>query len=168
MIVIGIDPGSIHCGWGIVETSGGRTKRIDSGRISLPKSEPLSVRLMKLQQALAEIMSQCSPDAAAVEKIFFAKSIQSALALGHARGVVLASLAARGMAIHEYSPLEVKQSVVGYGKASKKQVQEMVTAILGLAALPEEDEADALAIAVCHAHGHGLKSRIAQAEGARR
>ncbi len=152
MLILGIDPGSIYCGYGCIETDGKRIKHVISGRISLSKSDPLAVRLKNLYSSLEDVIAQCSPDVSAVEQVFFAKSVKSALSLGQARGVVLAALAATGMPVYEYSALEVKKSVVGYGRAEKVQVQKMVTMLLALKHNPGQDDADALAVAICHAH----------------
>lgn len=160
MRVLGIDPGSRHCGYGLVEAARGKTRYLDSGRISLPASEPLSDRLSRLHDALAGVIARHAPDAAAVEKIFFAKNVRSALSLGQARGVVLAAVAAAGVPVQEYSALEIKKAVVGYGRADKAQVQTMVVALLGLRRRPTEDEADALAVALCHTHASALNSKL--------
>ncbi len=154
MLILGIDPGSIYCGYGCIETDGKRIKHVASGRISLSKSDPLAVRLKNLYKSLEEMISEHSPDVSAVEQIFFAKSVKSALSLGQARGVALAALAATGMPVYEYSALEVKKSVVGYGRAEKVQVHKMVTMLLALKHEPGQDDADALAVAICHAHNH--------------
>jgi len=131
---------------------------VTSGRISLSRSDPLAVRLKNLYSALNDVIAQYSPDVSAVEQVFFAKSVKSALSLGQARGVTLAAIAATGIPVYEYSALEVKKTVVGYGRAEKAQVQKMVTVLLGLKHKPGQDDADALAVAICHAHSRkGLK-----------
>lgn len=152
MIVLGIDPGSYHCGYGCIKYGSGGISYLDSGRISLARSRPLPERLKDLSAALAAIVDQLSPDVSAVEKVFFAKSVKAALSLGQARGVVLASVASKGVPVFEYSALEVKKSVVGYGRADKAQVQDMVSMLLSLKKPLKEDEADALAVAICQAH----------------
>lgn len=150
MIVVGIDPGTIRTGYGVVRKDGSRLLRLGSGAIRLDEKAPLEQRLIPLQEQLDELLAIHGPDEAAVEDLFFAKNAMSALKLGHARGVVLLTLARRGLPITSYAPALVKRSIVGRGQASKGQVQKVVQAILGLAELPGEDEADALAIAVCH------------------
>ncbi len=149
--VIGIDPGTIFCGYGLVERDSKKNLiHIDSGVIRLPRQRPLSERLNILYDRLLELINQYQPQEGAIEKVFFAKSINGALGLGHARGVALLALAKKGIGVKEYSPNEVKKSVVGYGKAEKHQVQRMVKTILSLSEEPSPDSADALAIAICH------------------
>ncbi|MFO8073855.1 MAG: crossover junction endodeoxyribonuclease RuvC [Polyangia bacterium] len=150
MIAVGIDPGSIRTGYGILRKDGSRLRRIASGTIRLGEKRPLAERLVRLHGALEEILTAHGPDEAAVEDLFFAKHAMSALKLGHARGVVLLSLAQRGLPVSSYAPALVKRSVVGTGRAAKDQIRRVVQAILGLNELPAEDEADALAIAICH------------------
>jgi crossover junction endodeoxyribonuclease RuvC len=149
--VIGIDPGSILCGYGIIAEDRSRNLiHISSGTIKLPKSKPLASRLKMLHEELREVLREFDPQESAIEKVFFAKNIKSVLQLGQARGVVLLSIAEADLAIHEYNPNEVKKAVVGYGKAEKSQVQQMVKTILSLNSLPSPDSADALALAICH------------------
>jgi len=152
MIVVGIDPGTNRTGYGVLRRDGSRLTRIDSGTIVLPPKTPLETRLTRLHEELERVLVANGPDTAAVEDLFFAKNAMSALKLGHARGVVLLALAQRGLAVSSYAPALVKRSVVGNGRASKAQMQQVVRAILGLREVPEEDEADALAIAICHAN----------------
>ena len=160
MRILGIDPGSRHCGFGLVVAERGRTRYLASGRITLPTAVHLSERLSRLHDGLAEMITRHAPDSAAVEKVFFAKNVKSALSLGQARGVVLAALASAGIPVQEYSALEIKKAVVGYGRADKAQIQNMVVALLGLRSRPSEDEADALAVALCHTHASALNSRL--------
>ncbi len=150
--VIGIDPGTICCGYGIVEKDNKKNLLfIDAGVIRLPRKNALPERLRVLYERLTELLDEFSPTEAAIEKVFFAKSINGALGLGHARGVVLLALASRGIEIKEYSPNEIKKSVVGYGRAEKSQVQKMVRTILTINNRKlQSDSADALAIAICH------------------
>jgi crossover junction endodeoxyribonuclease RuvC len=150
MIACGIDPGTIRTGYGFVRKDGSRLLRLGSGAIKLDEKAPLEERLVVLQENLDQVLTQHGPDAAAVEDLFFAKNAMSALKLGHARGVVLLTLARRGLPIASYPPALVKRSIVGKGRATKGQMQKVVQAILGLAELPGEDEADALAVAICH------------------
>lgn len=149
--IIGIDPGSIFCGYGVVERDSRKNLiHVSSGTIKLPRNEPLQNRLMSLHNEMRAILKEFSPEMASVEKVIFAKGIKAALHLGQARGIVLLSLAEEGISFKEYSPNEIKMAVVGYGKAEKKQVQEMVRRVLSLRRLPSTDSADALALAVCH------------------
>lgn len=150
MRVLGIDPGSRRTGWGIVQLEGTRLKPIASGTISVSGSLSLPARLRSIHEGLVEVVSQHAPEAVAVEEIFFAKHANAALKLGHARGVALLVAAESELSVHEYPPAIVKRTVVGRGAADKVQVGRLVTALLGLRAAPEEDEADALAVAITH------------------
>lgn len=151
MRVVGIDPGSINCGYGIVERDNNNNLiHISSGTIQLPRQKPLAERLKLLHAQLRHMLREYSSEEAAIEKVFFAKGIKAALNLGHARGVVLLALSEDDLPVHEYNPNEIKKAVVGYGKAGKEQVQKMVTMILSLDEEPLPDSADALAIAICH------------------
>jgi crossover junction endodeoxyribonuclease RuvC len=149
--ILGIDPGTRATGFGIVEFEGSSLHRVAGGVIR-PKSPDLALRLHELLKALGRVIREASPDAAALEAVFTARNPRSALILGHARGVALAACAAANLAPEEYAPGRVKQAVVGYGGASKSQVQLMVQRLLGLSVVPPTDEADALAVAICHGH----------------
>lgn len=135
---------------------------VASGRIALGRDEPLTRRLGCLYRELDAVINQYRPDCAAVEKVFFAKSVKSALSLGQARGVAVAAASVNDLPVYEYAATEVKKAVVGYGRADKRQIQEMVMAIMELSSRPSEDSADALAVAICHAH----LDRVARAMGA--
>ncbi len=149
--VVGIDPGSILCGYGVIELSSRKEiLYIASGTIRAKRTDPLDRRLKTLYEDLCSVLKEYAPEEAAIEKVFFAKGIKAALNLGHARGVVLLALAEAGIKLNEYSANEVKKAVVGYGKAEKRQVQEMIRAILSLPTTPPPDSADALALALCH------------------
>jgi crossover junction endodeoxyribonuclease RuvC len=156
MNILGIDPGSINCGYGLIRSVATRQSKgneyISSGRIALSASSPLHLRLRELYASLSEIIRQYAPDEIVIEKIFFAKGVKAALSLGHTRGVILLAAAESGMPIYEYSALEVKKAVVGYGRADKRQVQLMVREILKLRHNLSPDSADALALALCHAN----------------
>lgn len=154
--ILGIDPGSLSCGYGIIGTDGDRCDYIASGRIVLDAKSPLDVRLKEIYEGLREIIRQHRPYEAVVEKIFFAKGAKSALSLGHARGAALLAAASEGLPVHEYSALEVKKAVTGYGRAEKRQVQEMVRRILNIKTALSSDGADALAIALCRTNRKGL------------
>ena len=163
-IILGIDPGSIVCGYGIIKTvqspgsiprhiginSNTDTVYVASGRIMLPSKQPLNVRLKELYSNLTDIIREYSPHEVAIEKVFFAKSIKAALVLGQARGAALVAAASSGLPVYEYSALEVKKAVVGYGRAEKHQVQSMISKILNLKTKLSADSADALALALCH------------------
>jgi crossover junction endodeoxyribonuclease RuvC len=149
MITLGIDPGSLHTGYGFVKRVGSRLIRIDSGTIHTDAKKPMELRLLTIRDRLEEILTACPPDHAAVEDIFFAKNANSALKLGQVRGVILVTLAGRHIPVASFPPALVKRAIVGSGKADKTQMQRVVQAILGLKEIPQVDEADALAIAVC-------------------
>ena len=156
--ILGVDPGSRKTGYGLIENSGNRIRHLASGCIRLNAKHPLSDRLSMLSRELEQLIEEFRPDCGAVEKVFFAKNAQSALTLGHARGVILLKLSERNLPIHEYQALKVKQTVVGVGRADKDQVQHMVKILLNLQNSLQEDEADALAVAITHAHlGLSLK-----------
>jgi crossover junction endodeoxyribonuclease RuvC len=160
MVVIGIDPGTAITGYGLLEElPDGSLKVLDYGAILTPSDLPMPERLLLLYGQLKELLLLHRPDSGAVEKLFFARNVRTALSVGQARGVVLLALAEGRVALHEYTPLEVKQAVVGYGGADKHQVQQMVRALLGLSELPEPDDAaDALAVAICHIHSARLRA----------
>jgi len=155
VIVLGIDPGTAMTGYGIVLRQGSRLTALDHGCIRTVPDRELPARLLIIHQALTELIEEHHPDAVGVERLFFNKNVQSAFAVGQARGVVLLTAAQHGLPVYEYGPHEVKIAVTGYGRAPKEQVQRMVQAILGLTELPKPDDAaDALAVAVCVAHGY--------------
>jgi crossover junction endodeoxyribonuclease RuvC len=161
MIVLGIDPGTAITGYGVIrETPEGEIQTIDYGVITTPAGMPLEQRLRNLYQQLRELMLLHQPDSGAVEKLFFQRNVKTALAVGQARGVVLLAFAESGLDVISYSPMEVKQAVTGYGAADKKQVQQMVKALLQLEEVPHPDDAaDALAVALCHLHSSRYLSR---------
>jgi crossover junction endodeoxyribonuclease RuvC len=152
MRILGIDPGSRITGYGILEKEGNRLIHIDNGAIYTRSDEQLAARLKTIHDALGRIIRTYSPDAVAVEQIFLAKNALSALKLGHARGAALLAGVNASLPVFEYSALQVKNAVVGYGKAEKTQVQRMVKVLLNLPEVAQEDAADALAVAICHAH----------------
>lgn len=160
MKILGIDPGSRKTGYGIIEHIGNRNIYVDSGCIRLGEKYPLAERLSILYEKLEEILIEFKPDCGVIEQIFFAKNAQSALTLGHVRGVILLKFSLRHLPIYEYSPLQVKQTIVGVGRATKDQVQHMVKVLLNQKQKHmKEDEADALAIAITHAHFHPYLKR---------
>lgn len=154
MLAIGIDPGTATTGYGIVqEQPDGSLKALDFGVILTPAGMPMPERLLELHGRLKEILLLHRPECGAVEKLFFQRNVTTAISVGQARGVALLALAEQGLSVGEYTPLEVKQAVAGYGGADKSQVQQMVRALLGLADIPRPDDAaDALAVAICHLH----------------
>ncbi|MCX6025744.1 MAG: crossover junction endodeoxyribonuclease RuvC [Chloroflexi bacterium] len=148
---LGIDPGTATTGYGVVETTQAGPRAIAYGVIRTPAGWTLARRLQSLHEQLNALIALHDPTTAAVEKLFFQKNVRTAMAVGQARGVALLALSEYGLAVGEYSPLEVKQAVTGYGAAGKRQVQQMVRAILELDDIPRPDDAaDALAIAICH------------------
>lgn len=153
MIVLGIDPGTARMGYGVIDTEGGLPSLLDYGVAETRPTEAMPERLLQLYGEIRSLLSTHEPDAMAVEKLFFARNTTTAIAVGQARGVVLLAAAERGIPVREYSPSEIKHAIVGYGKADKTQIQEMMRIILGLDHIPQPDDAaDALAIAVCDAH----------------
>ena len=152
MRVLGIDCGTERTGWGVIESDGRRHVVVSHGVIRASAAKPLSYRLSSIGREVRELLSAHLLDAAAVEDIFFSRNVKTALKLAHVRGVVLAAIADAGVVLGEYSPLEVKSSVVGYGRAEKSQVQLMVRTLTGLRdVLETEDVSDAIAVAICHA-----------------
>ena len=148
MRVIGIDPGTLALGWGVVEQEGTRRRHVAHGVVRTPKAGTLADRLCVIDEALREVLTLYRPDTSAVESIFYSKDPQSAAKLGHARGVVLLVLRRAGLTVHEYPPARVKRVVVGRGRADKHQVACLVAATFGLDDLPPSDAADALAVAL--------------------
>ncbi len=159
MLVVGIDPGTATTGFGFVrETAEGGLEAVEYGVIQTPAGLSQEKRLSLLFEALNDKLLFHRPASAAVEKLFFQRNVSTAIAVGQARGVALLALARHGLEVAEYSPLEVKQAVVGYGGADKYQVQQMVRALLNLSEIPHPDDAaDALAIAICHIHSNRIK-----------
>jgi len=153
VLVVGIDPGVATTGYGVVKDTREGVCLVDYGVVTTPPKMPIAERLLVLHQELEKIIQLHRPESAAVEKLFFQRNVTSAIAVGQARGVALLTLAENRIDVSEYTPLEVKQAVAGYGAADKKQVQQMVKALLGMDVIPKPDDAaDALAIAICHIH----------------
>lgn len=166
MRIIGIDPGTAILGWGVLDSGSGPPTAVGYGAITTPAKHPAPERLLLLHRELSALLTQHRPDAAAVEELFFSRNVTTALAVGQARGVVLLALVQAGIPIFEYKPLVVKQAVVGYGGADKRQMQEMVRLTLSLATAPRPDDvADALAIALCHAYNAPMLARVQAAQG---
>ena len=157
MKVFGIDPGSERTGYGCVETDGRRHRLVIYGAISAKADDPFPVRLARIHRELSTLLATCRPDCVAIENVFYATNVRSALKLGHARGAAMVAAVDAGCAVAEYTPAEVKRAVVGYGRADKYQVQQMVKLLLGLDRIASpHDASDALAVALCHAHSAPL------------
>ena len=153
MRIFGIDPGSRRTGYGCVETDGRRARLVTCGAITASADEPFAQRLAIIHRQLSELLRSCRPECVAVENLFHANNVRSALKLGHARGVAMLAAIQFGCELVEYTPAEVKRAVVGYGRAEKPQVQQMVKLLLGMPQVPApHDAADALAVALCHLH----------------
>ncbi len=164
MVIMGIDPGTASTGYGIIEQTTSGLKRIDHGCVRTNPSSNPQQRLLDIFFALGKIMDDHRPDAVSIELLFFNRNVTTAISVGQARGVVLLACAMRGLPVSEFTPLQVKQAVTGYGRASKQQVQAMVKALLDLDEAPRPDDAaDALAIAICSAHH--ANPRLAAAGG---
>lgn len=159
MKIIGIDPGYAIVGVGVIEYKANRFRVIDYGAVTTSKDEDLNDRLLKIYNEISAIMDRYKPEALSIEKLFFNTNATTAIGVAEARGVCLLAAKQRGMDIAEYTPLQVKQAVTGYGKAVKQQVQEMTRMLLNLEKVPKPDDtADALAMAICHAHSAGSLS----------
>jgi crossover junction endodeoxyribonuclease RuvC len=153
VIIFGIDPGTERTGYGCVDSDGSRHRLVMCGAIKTKASATFPEKLLVIHSRLATLLSECRPDAVAIENVFFSVNVRSALKLGHARGVAMLAAVESGVPVSEYTPAEIKRAVVGYGRADKPQVQQMIKLILGLADVPSpHDAADALAVAVCHIH----------------
>ncbi len=153
MIILGIDPGFAIVGWGVIKTDGSRHKALAYGAINTPAHIPMETRLLSIFRELELIIDKYKPDVMSVEELFFNTNITTGIRVAEARGVIIMCAEKNGVAVKEYTPLQVKQSVVGYGRAEKRQVIMMVTKLLGLESAPKPDDtADALALAICHSH----------------
>lgn len=153
MKIFGIDPGSDRTGYGCIETGGGRHQLVICGSLSAPARSTFPDKLRHIHAGLAALLAEHHPDCVAVEDIFYARNVRSALRLGHARGVALLAAAEAGLPVAEYAPTQIKLAVVGFGRAEKHQVGQMIKLLLGLTEAPTpHDAADALAVAICHLH----------------
>jgi crossover junction endodeoxyribonuclease RuvC len=153
MIILGVDPGTATTGYGIIRKEGQRHSLIKYGCILTPAKTPLSDRLVSIFDELSEIIDEYKPEQIAVEELFFAANSKTAIAVGQARGVILLAGKKKGLPVFEYTPLEVKMALTGYGRADKNQIQQMVKTLISLGEIPKPDDAaDALAIAICHAN----------------
>jgi len=159
MLVLGIDPGYAIVGWGVVDYSGARLSPVAYGAITTEAGENFPDRLLEISEDIATILDKYRPQAISIEKLYFAANTTTAIDVAQARGVIVLEAARRHIDIFEYTPLQVKQAVVGYGRAEKKQVMEMTRQLLKLKEVPKPDDtADALAIAICHAHSFNSQS----------
>ncbi|HEX5430673.1 MAG TPA: crossover junction endodeoxyribonuclease RuvC [Bryobacteraceae bacterium] len=162
MRILGIDCGTERTGWGVISSDGRAHRVLGHGVIRTPAREPLEMRLRTIAASLRGILAEYGPDSAAVEEVFYSQNVKTALKLAHVRGVALLAIAEAQVSLGEYSPLEVKTSVVGYGRAEKHQVGRMVRTLTGLEQEMEtEDVSDALAVAICHAVVSGLPTKQA-------
>lgn len=161
MRILGIDPGIAIVGYGLIDERNGDIKPVQYGSIQTPKELTTSARLNQIYLGMQEIIERYKPDVMAVEKLFFNTNTTTAFAVGQARGVILLATEQAGIPLFEYTPLQVKQCVVGYGKAEKKQIQSMVRLLLNLKEVPKPDDvADALGIAITHAHSNNWKWEV--------
>jgi crossover junction endodeoxyribonuclease RuvC len=159
--VLGVDPGYATTGVAVIEKAGGKLRHLLIGTVRTPSDRAHADRLALLYRDLSALISEHAPEVVAIERVFFNANVKTAMSVGQASGVALAAAAQAGLAVHEYTPPEVKQSVAGVGSASKSQVQAMVAAILGLSHVPEPpDAADACALAICHLNRSGLASAL--------
>lgn len=161
LLILGVDPGIAILGYGLVRYEANKFTVIDYGAITTNAGTPMSKRLTQIYDELSEIIERYKPDAFAVEELFFNKNIKTALTVGHARGVAVLAGSKAGIGIYEYTPLQVKQAVVGYGRAEKQQIQQMVKILLNLREIPKPDDvADALAVAICHGNSSNFSEQF--------
>ncbi len=161
MRVLGIDPGTAITGYAIVEEVRGALRLVDIGVIRTPAKTPLPTRLQTIYTELQELIEAQQPEAAAVEQLFFSRNARTAMSVGHARGVILLALVNAGLSIAEYTPMQIKQAITGYGNADKRQIQEMVRMLLDLRKIPRPDDAaDAAAVAICYLHRFKLDNLL--------
>jgi len=168
MRILGIDCGIEYTGYGLIDSDGRAHRMIAAGSIHTAPKAPLEARLLQIAIGLRQLIEKHRPEWAAVEEVFYAQNVKTALKLSHARGVVLLTVAEAGVRLGEYSPLEIKTSVVGYGRAEKQQVKRMVHSLLGLdetssARIESEDACDAIAVAICHATHVAYRARVGAA-----
>ena len=155
MTILGIDPGYAIVGFGVLQAQRGQARMIRCGAINTPAGVPMTQRLVQIQEDMETLIRTFSPDVMAIEELFFNTNVTTGIGVAQARGVILMTAAKLGVAIAEYTPSQVKQAVVGYGKAEKRQVMDMTRRLLHLTAVPKPDDAaDAVAIALCHARSH--------------
>lgn len=161
MIILGVDPGYAITGYGVIEYIGNHFKLLDCGAIETKAGVPMPKRLLKIYDDMSILVDKYKPDAMAIEELFYHSNAKTVIGVAQGRGNVLTVAAKKGIDIYEYTPLQVKQAVVGYGRADKKQVQTMVKALMNLQSIPKlDDTTDAMAIAICHAHSHRYAETI--------
>lgn len=161
MRILGIDPGVAIVGYGVIEYNQNQFKVIDYGKITTPAHTPLPKRLKLVYDGMTQLVETFKPDIVAMEELFFNTNVTTAIAVGHARGVLVLGAENAGVPVSEYTPLQIKQAVTGYGRADKNQVQQMVKMFLNLTEVPKPDDtADALAVAICHAHSASLSNKL--------
>ncbi len=161
MIILGIDPGYAIVGIGVIEYVGNKFRPIEYSAITTNAHTPTSLRLKTIYDEINKFLDKYKPDAIAIEELFFNSNAKTAIAVAQARGVLIVAATNRGIPIYEYTPLQIKQAVTGYGRADKNQVQQMVKMLLNLNAIPKPDDAaDALAVAICHAHSGAMNDRL--------
>lgn len=165
MTILGVDPGYAILGWGVIEYGASRYRMVACGAVETDKDEPWPERLKGIYEGLAEIIKEYRPGVCAVEELFFNSNQKTAIKVGEARGAAVLACANAGLRVFEYTPLQVKQALTGYGRAEKRQIQEMVRMILGLDRAPHPDDAaDAVAVAICHANSSGFIEKVAEYE----
>lgn len=151
--ILGIDPGIAIVGFGLIEADRGKTRLLNYGAITTPAGLPLARRLVQIEQDMEALIAQLKPNAIAVEELFFSNNITTGIAVAHGRGIILCTAEKSGVPLYEYTPMQVKQAITGYGKAVKKQIQEMTRIMLHLESVPKPDDtADALGMAIAHCH----------------
>jgi len=161
LIVLGIDPGMAILGYGVIEQKGHKMDVVDYGTVLTDSGMKMPDRLVRIFDGVEELIQRFKPDVVSVEELFFNKNSKTALTIGHARGVAILTAAKNKLEIYEYTPLQVKQAVVGYGRAEKAQIQQMVKILLNLKEIPKPDDAaDALAVAICHIHNSNMIGRL--------
>jgi crossover junction endodeoxyribonuclease RuvC len=160
MIILGIDPGLALTGWGVIQSEGSKLSYLAGGVVKTNAKAPMAERLATLHDGLQEVLKTYQPDTAAVEEVFVNSNAHTSLKLGQARGIALLLPQLHGLDVSEYTPLMVKKSVVGYGKAEKEQVAQMVKMLLPTADVSQADTADALAVAICHAHTSAFSQKL--------
>jgi crossover junction endodeoxyribonuclease RuvC len=158
IVILGVDPGLANTGWGVIELAGSKMRPLDYGAITTSATADITSRLKWIHDMICGVVEKFSPDEAAVESVFFAANVKSAMATGQARGAALVALGLNNILVNEYTPLQIKQSIVGYGRAEKQQMQFLVKALLSMKETPSPDHAaDALGAAICHANYRGHK-----------
>lgn len=161
MIILGIDPGTARCGYGVISDEKGGLSLIECGLIETAPADDAGIRLKHIFERACELIQRFSPEVVSIEQLFYGSNVSTALAVGQARGVVLLAAASHGVKVAEYTPLQVKQIVVGYGKAEKHQVQYMVQTLLKMSKPPTPDDtSDALAVAICYAHSRRMMDKV--------